>query len=206
MILDHNDRQTYPKCFTFMTKMEGDLQKQPDILNAYYTLCKADTQPTPDKIVVQIAREKALRYGSGPLVKVHQGKLKGIVEDVPGATQEVEVCAENVYEDILRKNSPLVIKVINPFFDALEFGVDPARAASRLTRFLLHELVHWVRTQTKASPRASIPGRMTLDGGYARGEEGEAGELFEKLAYGTSSICNDNEIRDALSSIKRLPI
>jgi len=205
MFLDHEDAKKYPKCKQLMVKLESSLKHQPDVLKTFFDLCKASDQPASDKAVEKIAREKALRYGAGPRIKVHEGLIEALVEDAPGVREIVEACGtNNTFDNVLHK-TPVFIEITSFWFDAYEFGYDPLRAGNRLTRDLLHELVHWVRGQTKASERATVPGRMDVNGGFVRGETGEAGDLFEKIAYATRSVCNDDEIFDALISYRVRP-
>ena len=199
MFLDHDDAKKYPKCMDLMVKLELSLKHQPDVLKAFFTVCKAANQPTSAKDVERIAREKALRYGAGPRIKVHEGELKGIVQDTPGGKRTVvQACAVNDDVTAVLRKTPVVIEIISPWFDAFEFGYypsDPDRPGRRLTITLLHELVHWVRGQTNASADATVPSYIP----------GEAGELFEKIAYGDSNLCNDDEIFDAITSFRRRP-
>jgi Metallopeptidase toxin 3 len=161
MFLDHEDAKKYPKCMDLMMKLEVSLKHQPDVLKAFFTVCKAASQPTSAKDVERIAREKALRYGAGPRIKVYEGVLKGIVQDTPGGKRTVvQACAVNDNVTAVLRKTPVVIEIISPWFDAFEFGYypsDPRRPGRRLTITLLHELVHWVRGQTNASDDATVP-------------------------------------------------
>jgi Metallopeptidase toxin 3 len=199
MFLDHDDEKKYPKCKALMMGIEGSLKHEPDVLKAFLTVCNASSQPTSAKDVERVAREKALRYGVGPRIKVHEGVLMGIVQNTPGGKRTVvEACAVNDTITAVLRKTPVVIEVISAYFDAFEFGYypgDPFRPGRRLTITLLHELVHWVRGQTKASDDAEVPGFIP----------GEAGELFEKIAFGGSDLCNDDEIFDAITSFRKRP-
>jgi hypothetical protein len=124
--------------------------------------------------------------------------LGGIVEDSPGVRKVIEACAVNDNITAALHKTPVVIEVISAWFDAFEFGYYPGdigRPGRRLTNTLLHELVHWVRGQTKASDEAEVPGYIP----------GEAGELFEKIAYGESPYCNDDEVFSAMISFRKRP-
>jgi hypothetical protein len=203
MYLDHEDEKKYPKCKELMLKLEGSLKHQPDLLKAFFTVCKAARQPTSAKDVERIAREKALRYGAGPRIKVYEGGSKGfyipgMVQDTEGGKREViEACAINDNITAALHKTPVVIEIISPWFDAFEFGYypgDSGHPGKRLTITLLHELVHWVRGQTKASDNATLPGFIP---------DQEAGELFEKVAFGdTAHLCNDDEVFDAITSFR----
>ncbi|MBV9558986.1 MAG: hypothetical protein JOY90_00760 [Bradyrhizobium sp.] len=188
-------------------KLEASLKHQPDVLKAFFTVCNAARQPTPTKDVEKIAREKALRYGPGPRIKVYErGEsfyIPGIVQDTEGGPRKVvQACAINDTVTAVLHKTPVVIEMISPWFDAFEFGYypgDQGRPGRRLTITLLHELVHWVRGQTKASDNATLPGYIP---------DQEAGELFEKVAYGdtiATNLCNDDEILDAVTSFRRRP-
>jgi zincin-like metallopeptidase toxin 3 of polymorphic toxin system len=194
MFMDPTDAKKYPKCTKFMSTIESTLKKQPTVLKAFLDACKADDQTLPARDVEKIARERALRWGAGPRVTVTEG-----IFDAPSGGEVVKACGfMNGIGNALNKKNPLFIQITSFWFDAFEFGYDPARAGNRLTRTLLHELVHWVRDATKAS-------NLILVGGGYKGEYKEAGHVFEENAYGRTNICNDDEIFDALTSFRIRP-
>ena len=185
MHMDQSDIKKYPKTAQFIQGIEGTLKLQPKIRNAFLEACMADDQFQSPKVAEKLAKEKALRWAAGPQVDVHEGLIKPPVEG-----QIVDACG---FTDTFGFRKPFVI-ITSFWFDAFEFGfdVDPDRAGNRLMRTLLHELVHWVRDQAKASDQILV-------GGY-KGHYKEAGHVFEELAYGTANICTENEIWDAILS------
>ena len=183
--MDQSDIKKYPKAAKFIQGIEGALKLQPKIRNAFLDACMADDQFQSTKVAEKLAKEKALRWAAGPLVDVHEGLIRP-----PVAGQVVDACG---FTDTFGFRKPFVI-ITSYWFDAFEFGfdVDPDRAGNRLMRTLLHELVHWVRDQAKASDQILV-------GGY-KGHYQEAGHVFEEAAYGTANICTENEVWDAILS------
>lgn len=165
--------------------IEGTLKGQPKIRDAFLDACMADDQFQSPKVAEKLAKDRALRWATGPLVDVHEGLIKPPVQG-----RIVDACG---FTDTFGLRKPFVI-ITSFWFDALEFGfdLDPNRAGNRLMRTLLHELVHWVRDQAKASDEILV-------GGY-KGHYKEAGHVFEENAYGTANICTENEIWDAILS------
>jgi len=194
MFLGPTDAKKYPKCTKFMSTIESTLKTQPKVLTAFLDACKADDQTLPAKVVEKIARERALRWGAGPRVEVAEGLFNALV----GGEVHKACGFMNGISNALNKKNPLFIQITSLWFDAFEFGYDPVRAGNRLTRTLLHELVHWVRAETKASD-------LILVGGAYKGEYKEAGHLFEEAAYSSPNACNDDEIFDALTSFRTRP-
>jgi hypothetical protein len=187
VFMDPIDMNKYPQSTKFIMGIEGALKGQPKILNAFLEACMADDQFQSPKVAEKLAKQKALRWAAGPRVDVPGGLLK-----VPVQGQIVEACG---FTDTFGK-TPFVI-VTSFFFDAFEFGfdVDPNRAGNRLMRTLLHELVHWVRNEAKASDQILV-------GGF-KGHYKEAGHVFEETAYGSANICTDDEVWNAILSRRK---
>ena len=183
--MDPSDIQKYPKSARYIQGIEGTLKGQPKIRDAFLDACMADDQFQSPKVAEKLAKDRALRWAAGPLVDVHEGLIKPPVQG-----RIVDACG---FTDTFGLRKPFVI-ITSFWFDALEFGfdLDPNRAGNRLMRTLLHELVHWVRDQAKASDEILV-------GGY-KGHYKEAGHVFEENAYGTANICTENEIWDAILS------
>jgi Metallopeptidase toxin 3 len=201
MFLDHDDAKRYPKCKGLMMKLEGTLKHQPQVLKAFLDICKAADQPLPDKDVEKIAREKALRYGVGPRVKLRDGLFKAA-----SGGDVVQACGfNNGFDHILHSNLPVYIEITSFWFDAFEFGYEPERAGRRLTITLLHELIHWVRDLTNASDEVRVSSSILASGELVRGQTWEPGFLFEQTAYGIKNNCNEDEIFDAMISFRKRP-
>jgi hypothetical protein len=184
--MNPTDMKKYPKSTKFIQGIEGALKGQPKIRSAFLDACMADDQTQSTAVAEKLAKEKALRWAAGPIVDVHAGLIKPPVQG-----QIVEACG---FTDTFGLHKPFVI-ITSFWFDAFEFGfdVDPNRAGNRLMRTMLHELVHWVRDQVKASDE------ILVGGGY-RGHYREAGHVFEEAAYGTSNICTEDEVWSAILS------
>lgn len=181
------DMKKYPKCTALITTLEGTLKGKPKVLNAFLQACTADDQFQPLSVAEKIAREKALRWAAGPRVDVHEGLIKATE-----GGQVVDACGfQPPY------GSAQLILITSIWFDAFEFGsgADRDNNANRLTRTLLHELVHWVRQEARASDEILV-------GGAYKGHYQEAGSLFEEWAFGTRSICTPDQISDAIMSIR----
>jgi hypothetical protein len=92
---------------------------------------------------------------------------------------------------------PTIIEITDIYFEAFEFGLastDQVNNAARLTRTLLHELVHWVREQANALD--------DVDMGF-KAPPMEAGQFFEQLAFGSAPLCDDANIQDAILSVRK---
>jgi len=186
--MDPLDMQKYPKSTQFIKGIESSLKRQPKILNAFVEACTADDQFQAAKVAEKLAKEKALRWAAGPRVGVQAGLL-----NVPVEGEMTEACGFTDTFGVAFGRKPFVI-VTSFWFDALEYGfeVDPSRAGNRLMRTLLHELVHWVRNEAKASDQILV-------GGY-KGHYREAGHVFEEMAYGSANICTEDEVWTAILS------
>jgi GNAT superfamily N-acetyltransferase len=188
MFMGPTDMKKYPKTTQFIQGIEGTLKGQPKIRNAFLEACVADDQVQSVKVAEKLAKEKALRWATGPRVDVHEGLIRPPVQG-----EIVDACGFTDTFGIAFGRKAFVI-VTSYWFDALEYGfdVDPNRAGNRLMRTLLHELVHWVRNEANASDQILV-------GGY-KGHYKEAGHVFEELAYGSTNICTDDEIWAAILS------
>ncbi|MBR0870714.1 hypothetical protein JQ633_10120 [Bradyrhizobium tropiciagri] len=190
MFLVPTDMQKYPKVTKFMQGIDGALKGQPKIRNAFFEACMADDQFQPTKVAEKFAKT-ALTYAAQPRVDVAQGLIRPPVQG-----EIVDACGFTDTLGVSFGRKPYVI-VTSFWFDAFEEGydVDPTRAGNRLMRTLLHELVHWVRNEAKASDEILI-------GGY-KGHYQEAGHVFEEWAYGSANICTESEIWNAILSRRK---
>jgi hypothetical protein len=187
MFLAQSDITKYPKCTAFLTRLEGSLKGKPKVLDAFMDACTADDQFKDVKVARKFAKS-AIQWATAPLVDVHEGLLK-----VPEGGEIVDACG---FTDTFPGHKPFII-VTSFWFEALEFGfeVDPDRAGNRLSRTVLHELVHWVRDAAGASDQILV-------GGY-KGHYQEAGRVFEEAAFGTPNICTNDEIWEAILSRRK---
>ncbi|WGD48515.1 hypothetical protein QA641_22930 [Bradyrhizobium sp. CB1650] len=190
MFLDPTDIKKFPKAARFIQGIDSALSAQPKVRNAFFEACMADDQFQPTTVAENLAK-KALRFAAPPRVDVHEGLVQPPVQG-----EIVNACGFTDTFGVAFGRKSFVI-VTSFWFDAFEHGfeVDPTRAGHRLMRTLLHELVHWVRNEAKASDEILI-------GGY-KGEYKEAGHVFEEWAYGTANICTDNEIWAAILSRRK---
>ena len=166
------------------------LQKLPvpaKVLNAFLEACKADDLRGADPAMVEHVARTALHWGGPPLVDVHAGDLR-----VSAMGEVGPACG---FTDTFPGHAPFVI-VTHIWFDAYENcgEADRAKNAARLTRTMLHEMVHWVRDQVRADDDVTI-------GGF-KGTPQEAGHFFEMNAYGSHNVCNDADMKDAIASMR----
>jgi Metallopeptidase toxin 3 len=188
MFMDPTDIKNFPNSARFIQGIEGTLKGHPKIRNAFLKACMADKQLQPTTVAGNLAGG-ALRWAKEPRVDVHEGLIKPPVE---GAI--VGACGyTDTFGVAFGGRRPFVV-ITSFWFDAFEdgFDVDPTRAGNRLMRTLLHELVHWVRNEARAS-----------DGILIGKDLKEAGHVFEEWAYGTANICTDNEVWAAILSRRK---
>jgi hypothetical protein len=183
MHMGPEDMKKYPDC----TKLLQHLKITPKILNAFLESCKADALNGASPARVEHVARTALLWGGAPLVDVHAGDL-----NVPVLGNVGPACG---FTNTFGKGDPFII-VTHIWFDAYENcgEADRLKNAARLTRTLLHEMVHWVRDKVKADDDITI-------GGF-KGTPEEAGHFFEMKAYGSRNICNEAEIKDAIASMR----
>ena len=140
---------------------------------------------------MRVASTKALKWGTGPLIIVHEGMLQ-----VPQVGEIVDACGfTSSFDKVFRPGDKSTIEITSIFFDGFESGspVDRPNNEHRLIVTFLHEAVHWVRDEVGA-PNLVDP--ITL-----RGPRKEAGRFFEELAFGADKgVCTDESIFDALLS------
>jgi hypothetical protein len=181
--MDPEDMKKYPDC----TKLLQHLVIPAKVLNAFLEACKADDLRGASPARVEHIARTALRWGGAPLVDVHAGDLK-----VPALGNVGLACG---FTNTFGKGDPFVI-VTHIWFDAYENcgEADRAKNAARLTRTMLHEMVHWVRDQVRADDDVTI-------GGF-KGTPQEAGHFFEMNAYGSHNVCNDADMKDAIASMR----
>jgi hypothetical protein len=182
--MDPTDMKRYPKGALLLRSLETTLKGKPKVRDAFLRACTEDDQTQPTKVAEDIALKKALRWAVGPRVDVHEGMIK--------ATESGKVVDACGFQSPFGSGQLLIITSF--FFDAHEFGIDEERGknASRLTRTVLHEAVHWVRQEARASDEIAV-------GGF-KGSYKEAGHVFEEWAYGTANICTDEELFDAMTT------
>lgn len=186
MFMDPIDMKIYPKSTKLLQTLGTTLKKDTKVLDAFLQACTADDQSKPPTVAKKIAIEQALRWSTGPRVDVHQGFVRATADG-----KVVDACG---YQPPF--GSAMLLIITSIWFDAYEFGtdVDRPRNAHRLTRTVLHEAVHWVRQQAHASDQ------ILIGGGY-KGHYEEAGHVFEEWAYGSTNICTEDQLLDAMASI-----
>jgi hypothetical protein len=165
--------------------LDGSLPRK--VRDAFVEACTAPIQRNPVAVARRIATTQALRFAAGPRISIVSGLVRR-----PAGGQVVEVCGfTNSFV------SPTIIEITDIYFEAFEFGLastDQANNAARLTRTLLHELVHWVREQANALD--------DVDMGF-KVPPMEAGQFFEQLAFGSAPLCDDANIQDAILSVRK---
>ena len=80
MFMGPTDMKKYPKTTQFIQGIEGTLKGQPKIRNAFLEACVADDQDQSTKVAEKLAKEKALRWATGPRVDVHEGLIRPPVQ------------------------------------------------------------------------------------------------------------------------------
>src|SRR5215211_3211403 len=186
MFMSREDLKKYPKCAKLLGALAGTLPGQAKVFNAFLDACMADDQTQSTKVARTMALTKALPWGPGPRIDVT------VDVRATDSGQIVEACGYQVPFKL--KGRPDIIQITSVWFDAVEFGVvDTQKNAGRLTRTLLHELVHWVRQEAGASDEVQI-------GGHYKGRTMEAGHFFEQNAFGSPNVCTSDELLDAVLS------
>jgi zincin-like metallopeptidase toxin 3 of polymorphic toxin system len=181
MFFAQDDMQKYPRCMVLLQALEGATRATPRVFSAFLDACTADDQPDHTGAAARIiAENRALRLATGPRIIIHEGLIKG--KSIVGPQDE---CGRQRFG---------VIEITSIWFNAFEFctPVDRDKNSSRLTRTILHECVHWVREEANASDDINLGFKLP---------PAEAGKFFEDRAYGTRSVCNTDDILDALASI-----
>lgn len=177
----------YPKCVKLLQTLPVTLKKT-KILEAFLTACSADA-PKP-ATAKQIALTKALKWGAGPAVIVHDGLLT-----VPTGDGEIgHACGyHSSFDAAFNPKAPSKILITSFWFDGVEHGsaADLPKNEHRLTTTFLHEAVHWVRQEAGARDEIELSFREPPR---------EAGHYFEELAFGTSNVCTKAAIWDAILS------
>jgi Metallopeptidase toxin 3 len=183
--MNPEDMKKYPDC----TKLLQHLVITPKVLNAFLETCKADDLRGASPARVEHVARTALLWGGAPRVDVPAGELK-----VPVRGETGLACG---YTNALSRRDPPYVMVTHIWFDAYENcgEADRARNAARLTRTLLHEMVHWVRGEVRADDEVR-PGDSYKDTAQ------EAGHFFEMRAYGSHNVCNDADMKDAIASMR----
>jgi hypothetical protein len=168
-------------------KLLQNLIITPKVLNAFLAACQEDDLRGADPARVEHIARTALRWGGEPLVDVHAGDLK-----VPALGDVGLACG---FTDTFPGHAPYII-VTHIWFDAYENcgEADRPKNAARLTRTLLHEMVHWVRDKVGADDEVR-------PGGF-KGTREEAGHYFEMKAYGSHNVCTDAEMKAAIDSMR----
>jgi Metallopeptidase toxin 3 len=186
MWMHSGDATHYPKCVKLLQTLPVRLNKT-KVLDAFLTACSAGA-PRP-ALAKSIALTRALKWGAGPAVLVQGGMLT-----VPtGGGETGEACGyTSTFDKVFDRKAQSKILITSFWFDGVEFGVtDQAKNEHRLTTTFLHEAVHWVREEAGAPDDVEISFREPPK---------EAGHYFEELAFGTSNVCTDAEIWDAILS------
>jgi Metallopeptidase toxin 3 len=188
MKMGPEDIKKYPDCAKLLHHLRSQVTRK--VLDAFFEACQADYLNGAHPAHVDHVARTALLWGGPPLVDVHAGELR-----VPERGIIVPACG---FTDTFPGHAPFVI-ITHIWFDAYETcgEADRARNAGRLIRTLLHEMVHWVRDAVGAEEDITA-------GGY-RGTAEEAGHYFEMQAYGARNVCNEDNMKDAIGSM-RLPV
>src|SRR5258708_24035145 len=183
MRMDPVDIKAFPDCANLLRHIRTRVTQR--VLDAFFESCKADSLNGVDPAHIDRIAHAALMWGVPPLVDVHAGELRVPVRGIIGPA-----CG---FTDTF--GSPVFIIITHIWFDAFETcgQSDRARNAERLTRTVLHEMVHWVRDAVGADEAITV-------GGF-KGTPEEAGHFFEKKAYGTSNICTEAEIKAATATM-----
>ncbi len=140
----------------------------------------ADVQRKDPAVAKRIALTQALPWAAGPRVELTNIEL----------TQGACGLTLPPFNGVLTH----AVAAYSVFFVAFEFAgnaADQRNNASRLTTTVLHEAVHWVRQWANATMKI-----LDDDGNLV-----EAGEFFERLAFGGTQGCTRHDVEDALESI-----
>jgi len=185
MIMGDADRQRFPRSARLISTLDGSLPRK--VRDAFIDACTAPIQRRPVAVAKRIATTQALPFAVGPRIRIVAGLVRR-----PEAGKVVEVCGfTNSFV------SPTIIEITDIYFNAFEFGLAPTdqtNNAARLTRTLLHELVHWVREQAKATDDVDMSFKQAPV---------EAGVFFEQLAFGNTPLCDNANIEDAILSVRK---
>jgi Metallopeptidase toxin 3 len=178
----------YPKCVTLLQNLPVVLKKNKKVLDAFLTAC-SEGAPKP-AVAKNIALNKALKWGTGPAIIVHEGLLA-----VPTGDGEIgHACGfHSSFDAVFNPKAPSKILITSFWFDGVQFGApaDLSKNEHRLTTTFLHEAVHWVREE------AGAPDEIDLT---YREPPKEAGHYFEELAFGASNVCTKAALWDSLLS------
>ncbi len=180
MFMSPDDIKAFPRCAKLLQSLEGTLKGNKKTFDAWLQACMADVQRQDPALAKKIALTKALPWAAGPRVELSANVYT--LEQACGlTTPPFNGIAANGF------------LILNIYFVAFEYAGAADRPAneSRLTTTVLHELVHWVRQKANATMKV-----LDADGNLV-----EAGEFFEKLAFGATQGCTPDDISDALSSI-----
>jgi len=185
MYMSPDDIKAFPRCARLLQSLESTLKGNKKMFDAWLQACMADVQRQNPAVAKKIALTKALPWAAGPRVELSAIVLK---EQACGLTLPP-------FNGTLTRG----ILVLNIYFIAFESGgiaEDQQNNAFRLTTTVLHEAVHWVRQWANAT--SSV---IDDDGNPV-----EAGEFFEKLAFGRTRGCTRDDISDAIMSIPKDPL
>jgi hypothetical protein len=180
MRMNGNDIKKYPKCTKLLQGLEKDLMKQPKVLKAWLDACTADVQRQDPKVAKRIALTQALKWNAGPMIDVRPGMIK-----IPGSDGDMACGYQPPFDS--GKN---FLWITSFWFDGFEYCLmdyECKKNAHRLTTTVLHESVHWVRQEARA---------------YDDVEDKDAGDMFEKWAFG-KSVCTNDDVLEAMLSIRR---
>ncbi len=185
MYMSPDDMKAFPRCTQLLQSLEGTLKGNKKMFEAWLKACMADEQRQDPAVAKKIALTKALPWAAGPRIE-----LSGVV------LQE-QACGLTLPPFNGRLTGGFL--VLNIFFIAYESGgiaEDQRNNAFRLTTAVLHEAVHWVLQWANATVKV-----IDDDGNPV-----EAGEFFEKLAFGSTRGCTRDDISDAILSIPKAPL
>ena len=180
MFMSADDITTFPRCAQLLQNLQGALRADQKTFDAWLKACTADDQRNPPAVARGIALTRALPWATGPRVEL-----------VSSLLNQVDACGLTLPPFNGRLTN--AVAVVSIFFVAFEFATNAAdqrNSAFRLTTTVLHELVHWVRQQANATTKI-------LDGL----DLVEAGEFFEREAFGKTMGCTRDDVMDVMESI-----
>jgi hypothetical protein len=182
VILPNGMIRDFPESAKLIQHIEFSLKTQPKVFDAFIKACTADDQPKTSQ--AKSMALKALKFGNPPLIVFGNGTAIA-------NGKQVLACGytnQNLGLDQL--------EIYHLWFEAFESGSpsDKSANARRLTTTILHEMVHWVRSNAKASNDIAATSFTFPE---------EAGDFFERLAFGGSNNCTPAEVTDSLFSMQK---
>lgn len=160
MRLDDDDFKKYPLCAHYIRQFLGNpdtfKSKYTNVWNSMLHACQIDMKPDDFPDILRYCRQ-ALTMGDGPLVQISSRLDK----DEAGNFRPMGGTSDDIF------------RISTEVADSYEHDT----GWMVLEGTVLHESVHWVRYQIGGSGNTILP-RQTWT------SQGEAGDVFECLAYG----------------------